>query len=243
MRRSDSGPGSQQRVELGEVDAVSQGRVRTSREQLARTPPDDRVRGLRDGRADAESGRDQPLALGMGSAYTPGRPTVRTSSKPWAAGPLLPRAEFVSGRASSWSGLTSLCSAEGTARACRAMMVRCLNVTHVAVPGGRAFYLTERLWELAAGLPVESVPIDTIKEFDEDCWFGGAPVTCRMVAQHADRIQKADLRYPVILSADGRLMDGGQRVAKAWLSGTTTIDAVRFSADPEPDYIERDSAG
>src|SRR5688500_1618336 len=52
------------------------------------------------------------------------------------------------------------------------------------VPGGRAFYLTERLWELSAGLPVEQVPIDDIAEFDQDCWFGGAAVTCRMVARH-----------------------------------------------------------
>lgn len=108
------------------------------------------------------------------------------------------------------------------------------------VPGGRAFYLTERLWKLAADLPVEQVPIDTIREFDEDCWFGGGPVTCRMVAQHADRIQKADLRYPVILSADGRLMDGGHRIAKAWLNGATTINATRFTTDPTPDHIEPD---
>lgn len=107
------------------------------------------------------------------------------------------------------------------------------------VPGGRAFYLTERLWKLSAGLPIESVPIDKIREFDEDCWFGGRAVTCRMVAEHADRIQKADLSYPVILSADGRLMDGGHRIAKAWLSGATTIDAVRFTTDPEPDYIQQ----
>ncbi|QGN32645.1 hypothetical protein [Microlunatus sp. Gsoil 973] len=110
-----------------------------------------------------------------------------------------------------------------------------------AVPGGTAFYLTERLWELAADLPVVSVLIDSIPEFDEDCWFGGRPVTCRMVAMHAERIQKADLRYPVILSADGRLMDGGHRVAKSWLGGATTIDAVRFHVDPEPDYIEPDA--
>lgn len=82
------------------------------------------------------------------------------------------------------------------------------------VPGGRAFYLTERLWQLAADLPIESVLIDAIREFDEDCWFGGEPVTCRMVAIHADRIRRADLRHPVILSADGRLMDGGHRIAK-----------------------------
>lgn len=110
-----------------------------------------------------------------------------------------------------------------------------------AVPGGRAFYLTERLWTLVDDLPVESVPIDAIAEFDQDCWFGDGPVTCRMVAQHADRIQKADLGYPVILSSDGRLMDGGHRIAKAWLSGSTTIDAVRFRADPEPDYVDWDS--
>ena len=111
-----------------------------------------------------------------------------------------------------------------------------------AVPGGRAAYLTERLWEMVSGLPVESVPIDLIQEFDEDCWFGGSPVTCRRVARHADLIQKADLTYPAILSVDGRLMDGGHRIAKAWLSGRTTIDAVRFSVDPKPDYIEWDSS-
>jgi hypothetical protein len=106
------------------------------------------------------------------------------------------------------------------------------------VPGGRAFYLTERLWKLSEGLPVESVPIDAIREFDEDCWFGGRPVTCRMVARHAALIQKADLSYPVILSADGRLMDGGHRISKAWINGLTTINAVRFKVDPDPDYYE-----
>jgi hypothetical protein len=94
---------------------------------------------------------------------------------------------------------------------------------------------------LAEGLPVEAVAIDAIREFDEDCWFGGRSVTCRMVAEHADRIQKADLSYPVILSSDGRLMDGGHRISKAWLSGLTTIDAVRFRVDPEPDYIQPDA--
>ncbi|GAA1549715.1 hypothetical protein [Kribbella lupini] len=110
------------------------------------------------------------------------------------------------------------------------------------VPGGRAFFWTERLWKLSEGLPVESVSIDDIQEFDENCWFGDGPVTCRMVARHAGLIEKADLRYPVILSADGRLMDGGHRISRAWLDGKTTIDAVRFPVDPEPDYFEWDTA-
>lgn len=105
------------------------------------------------------------------------------------------------------------------------------------VPGGRAYFLTERLWALAAGLPAEPVPIDTIAEFDQDCWFGGRGATCREVARHAERIQRADLSHPVILSADGRLMDGGHRIAKAWLAGETMINAVRFPVDPEPDHV------
>ncbi len=32
-------------------------------------------------------------------------------------------------------------------------------------------------------------------------------------------------------------MDGGHRIAKAWLLGETEIPAVRFAVDPEPDWI------
>ena len=48
------------------------------------------------------------------------------------------------------------------------------------------------------------------------------------MAEHARRIQEADLAYPIILSADGRLMDGGHRLAKAWLRGL-------FAGRPPPD--------
>jgi hypothetical protein len=41
----------------------------------------------------------------------------------------------------------------------------------------------------------------------------------------------------VILSSDGRVMDGMHRVCKALLLGHDTIDAVRFLHDPEPDHI------
>ncbi len=106
------------------------------------------------------------------------------------------------------------------------------------VPGGRAFWFTEKLWRAAEGLPVIRVALSAIAEFDQDCWFGErhAP-TCRAVAEHAQRIQDADLTYPIILSADGRLMDGGHRLAKAWLRGDTDIAAVRFEVDPTPERI------
>ena len=33
-------------------------------------------------------------------------------------------------------------------------------------------------------------------------------------------------------------MDGGHRLARAWLAGETHVRAVRFARDPEPDYVE-----
>ncbi len=106
------------------------------------------------------------------------------------------------------------------------------------VDGGRAFWNTERLWELTRGLPVKTVAIDQIAEFDQNCWFGPSESpTCRAVAEHARKISAADLTFPIILSADGRLMDGGHRVCKAYLLGHDRIDAVQFTVDPTPDYF------
>ncbi|MCB0125889.1 MAG: hypothetical protein KDE58_26720, partial [Caldilineaceae bacterium] len=84
---------------------------------------------------------------------------------------------------------------------------------------GRLVWFVERLWYLARDLPVHQVPLDAIREFDQNCWFSAAtPPTCRAVADHVQRILDADLNYPIILSAEGYLMDGGHRIAKAYLA-------------------------
>lgn len=104
-------------------------------------------------------------------------------------------------------------------------------------PEGRAFWWTDRLWQLSVDLPADDVAIGSIPEFEMDCWFDGRPATCRAVADHALRIKDADLAHPVILAADGGLMDGGHRIAKAYLLGLSTIPARRFAIDPPPDWI------
>src|SRR5689334_21259314 len=48
--------------------------------------------------------------------------------------------------------------------------------------------------------------------------FDGGP-TWRDVINHVALIEAADLSYPIILSADGSVMDGMHRVAKAVLLG------------------------
>ena len=49
---------------------------------------------------------------------------------------------------------------------------------------------------------------------------------------------EADLTHPIILAADGRVMDGMHRICKAEILGLTTIEAVRFDREVEPDYVD-----
>ena len=113
------------------------------------------------------------------------------------------------------------------------------NHSHT-VPGGRGHWWTENLWRAAAALPVHQVAIADVAEVDADCWFRGVAPTLREVADHARRIEAADLSYPIILAADGRLMDGGHRLARALIDGRTHIAAVRFETDPTPDRLVPD---
>lgn len=97
----------------------------------------------------------------------------------------------------------------------------------------------DRLVALSADLPRVSVSLSEIRELDEPYWFSheGARPTCREVIEHARLIEETDLVWPIILSSDGRVMDGMHRVAKAVMQGRESIEAVRFVEDPEPDYI------
>jgi hypothetical protein len=65
-------------------------------------------------------------------------------------------------------------------------------------------------------------------------WYGQIP-PLREVAERTRRIEHADLRYPIILAADGSVLDGRHRIAKAWMLGHPTIGVVQFAPNPEPD--------
>lgn len=107
---------------------------------------------------------------------------------------------------------------------------------------GRLIWDVDRLVERSASLPQQEVPLRAIRELDEPYWFDSDshPPTCRAVADHARLIAEADLRYPIILCAEGRVMDGMHRVAKAYMEGRESIMAVRFEETPEPDYVDVD---
>ncbi len=107
-------------------------------------------------------------------------------------------------------------------------------------PNGTAFdaWDVDRLIELATSLPVQEVPVAAIKVIDTAYWFDGdgSPATVRILVRHMELVHEADLSFPIILGADGQLMDGMHRVAKAILAKSETIRAVQFVEQPDPDH-------
>jgi hypothetical protein len=107
-------------------------------------------------------------------------------------------------------------------------------------PGEHGFdaWDVDRLVELSRGLPIKDVELASIDEIDSVYWFDDQSErpTVRRVVEHVRLIEDVDLSYPIILGADGRVMDGMHRIAKALLLGRETISAVRFETHLEPDY-------
>ena len=107
-------------------------------------------------------------------------------------------------------------------------------------PGERRFdaWDVDRLIDLTKDLPVEEVPLDAIGALDTDYWFAIGPVTptVRRVVEHMRLVLEVDSSHPIILGADGRLMDGMHRVVRALLEGRSSIRAVRFPDQPAPDH-------
>ena len=99
-----------------------------------------------------------------------------------------------------------------------------------------------RLIRLSAGLPIRQVLLTEVPELDENHWYshGIATPSCRSVVEHCSLIIQADLTYPVILDQNGRVMDGMHRICKALMQGISSVSAVRFVSDPEPDYVGRE---
>lgn len=92
-----------------------------------------------------------------------------------------------------------------------------------------------RLVEAAAALTPEELPVAAFRDLDEQVWE--RDMTPRAAVAHLRRVLDADLSYPIIVSADGWVMDGCHRLAKALLEGRETVLAVRFEKNPPPDEV------
>jgi hypothetical protein len=112
--------------------------------------------------------------------------------------------------------------------------------------GTTPFWRAPTLWAAAEGKPRVSLPIATLDILDAVVWFGGpkdVQPTIRRVAERARDILAADLSYPIIMTKAGEILDGAHRIAKAYLDGRETIDAVVIDDWPPPDGFVGGSNG
>lgn len=103
----------------------------------------------------------------------------------------------------------------------------------------RHIWNVERIWKLAEELPLIEIDIEEVVGLDSNTWFDDSnPPTIRAISEHTKRILEADMSYPPILTARGRVFDGMHRIARHLMEGQKKIKVKRFDTDPTPDIIE-----
>ncbi|WP_126976170.1 hypothetical protein [Frigidibacter oleivorans] len=110
------------------------------------------------------------------------------------------------------------------------------------VGGERHTWDVHRLVRLSRGVPVEWIAIESLAEIDTLWWYQGEDrfPTPRSIAVHLRLVAEADLKWPILICGEGRLMDGMHRVLKALVEDRCKIAAIRLNPTPEPDFVNVD---
>lgn len=108
-------------------------------------------------------------------------------------------------------------------------------------PQGLQAWDVRKLIELAAAQQLQPrlVVLSAIAELDQRYWFNGPhdEPTPRAIAEHMKLVEAADTDYPILLDAEGRLMDGMHRAVKRLVQGHADIWALQLPATPAPDFV------
>jgi len=98
----------------------------------------------------------------------------------------------------------------------------------------------DKLIAKSKGLKAIDIQISDLYEFEQNYWYQDKidKITCKSITNHIKLVLDCKLEFPIILAADGSIMDGMHRVCKAYLNGQKLIKAVKFDTTPEPDFID-----
>ena len=111
-------------------------------------------------------------------------------------------------------------------------------------PQGLLAWDVRKLIALAAQQQVQPrwVALSEIAELDQRYWFSepGDEPTPRAIAEHLKLVEAADTAYPILLDAEGRLMDGMHRAVMRLAQGHTDIWALQLHSTPAPDFVGAD---
>lgn len=105
------------------------------------------------------------------------------------------------------------------------------------VGGSKAVWRVDTLWNYAKDIEIE---LKSLSDFDlaVDCWFQDVQApTLLNVAKHTQRINNADITFPILLTPDGDVLDGFHRLAKAWIMSLENIPTIQLRNLPPPDYL------
>ena len=97
-----------------------------------------------------------------------------------------------------------------------------------------------RLLRLHANVPTQTVALSQVAEIQQAYWFPNTHPSTADIVEHMRLVEAADLAYPILMDAEGKLMDGMHRVAKALLAGHSHIHAQLLPQTPAPDFINVD---
>jgi hypothetical protein len=96
---------------------------------------------------------------------------------------------------------------------------------------GKSVWLVKDLWAAAEGLTVQQVTPDSLERRES---IFDHPTKAKEWAAEFQRVLRADLEYPIILTPAGWIADGMHRLIKAHYLGCATVKVVRLTEMPAP---------
>ena len=100
---------------------------------------------------------------------------------------------------------------------------------------GRKFWYDTTLIKASKEFPIKSMSINS-KLLDTKIYW--TLNTFFDLKQHLKRMTDCDLKYPIILSPSGKVIDGYHRIMKVIQMNKTTIKYVKLDKMPPHDFIE-----
>ena len=106
------------------------------------------------------------------------------------------------------------------------------------VNGDTLIWNVNKLVEKSKDLSIIKVPLAELDEqYNSVYWSDEKGLSCKEVVHHLKLIEEADLKYPILLCPEYKVIDGMHRLCKSHIEGQTYINARVLKELPVPDHI------
>lgn len=104
----------------------------------------------------------------------------------------------------------------------------------------KCFWNVRELIELSSNLEQTKKPVDELySKIKNGTWFSKHQrPNIHNIYEHMHRAMTANLEFPIILSAESKVMDGAHRILCAKIKGIPELPVVQFLKNPKPFYVK-----